>query len=254
MRSFIKNIVPYGIVNWWIHRRKANVLSLESLRADFNKKAILLEDGGRFLCRWKFRLPCLDDATEQTSFDHHYVYHPAWAARILAKNKPACHYDIGSSLAFVSLVSAFFSVKFFDYRPAPLTLSGLSCGHADLLSLPFEDASIGSLSCMHVVEHVGLERYGDAFDPQGDIKAMSELIRVLKPGGALLFVVPLGERAIIQYNAHRIYTYTQVISFFSSLNLKSFAFIKDNGAFIEHASCNDTTGQRYGCGCFYFTK
>jgi hypothetical protein len=31
---------------------------------------------------------------------------------------------------------------------------------------------------MHVVEHVGLGRYGDLMDPDGDLKAMRELRRV----------------------------------------------------------------------------
>jgi len=45
---------------------------------------------------------------------------------------------------------------------------------------------------MNVVEHVGLGRYGEPLDPEGDIKAMRELRRVLAPGGSLLFVVPVG--------------------------------------------------------------
>ncbi|SFL46991.1 protein of unknown function, DUF268 [Desulfomicrobium norvegicum] len=254
LKKLLKVFLPYGLVRMYQRRGEFPSMSDIDFQQNFAEKSSLLQDCGRFVCKWEDRLPCLGDATAQTGFDYHYIYHPAWAARILAKNKPDCHYDIGSSLAFVSLVSAFFPVRFFDYRPAPLTLWDLSCGHANLLCLPFEDASIGSLSCMHVVEHVGLERYGDTFDPQGDIKAMRELIRVLKPGGTLLFVVPLGEHAIIQYNAHRIYTYSQVLSFFSSLNLKSFAFVKDDGVFVQRASCEDTVGQRYGCGCFYFSK
>ena len=43
---------------------------------------------------------------------------------------------------------------------------------------PFGDRSVPSLSCLHVVEHVGLGRYGDPLDPQGSIKAMRELQRV----------------------------------------------------------------------------
>ncbi len=31
---------------------------------------------------------------------------------------------------------------------------------------------------MHVVEHVGLGRYGDPLDPDGDLKAIAELKRV----------------------------------------------------------------------------
>ncbi|MGA2030503.1 MAG: DUF268 domain-containing protein, partial [Verrucomicrobiota bacterium] len=77
------------------------------------------------------------------------------------------------------MVSAFVPVKFYDYRPADLHLDNLACEHADLQALPFADCGIQSISCMHVVEHVGLGRYGDPLDPNGDLKAMNELERVL---------------------------------------------------------------------------
>src|SRR5690554_5750635 len=134
--------------------------------------------------------PCLHDKTSNTYFDRHYVYHPAWAARIVAKNRPEKHVDISSTLHFCSILSAFVPVDFYDYRPASLILSQLSSLSADLSSLPFEDDSILSLSCMHTVEHVGLGRYGDPLDYDGDIKAINELKRVLARGGHLLFVVP----------------------------------------------------------------
>ena len=101
--------------------------------------------------------------------------------------------------------------------PRPLTLGNLRCKRADLTSLPFADESVDSLSCMHVVEHIGLERYGDPFSPQGDIAAMRELARVLGRGGRLLFAVPIGGVAKIHYNAHRIYTYSAVLEAFGFL-------------------------------------
>src|SRR5690606_27505363 len=62
--------------------------------------------------------PCLNDNTTNTYFDRHYVYHPAWAARIVAKNRPEKHVDISSTLHFCSILSAFVPVDFYDYRPA----------------------------------------------------------------------------------------------------------------------------------------
>jgi hypothetical protein len=61
---------------------------------------------------------------------------------------------------------------------------------------------------MHVIEHIGLGRYGEALDPDGDLKAIRELVRVLAAGGNLLVVVPVG-RPRIQFNAHRIYDYVE---------------------------------------------
>lgn len=39
----------------------------------------------RFDISWWHQYPFLFDASENTEFDHHYIYHPAWAARIVKK-------------------------------------------------------------------------------------------------------------------------------------------------------------------------
>lgn len=197
--------------------------------------------------------PCLSDKITKTPFDQHYIYHPAWAARILAKTKPAYHVDFSSILSFGSIVSAFIPIKFYDYRPADLKLSNWESGFADLNNLPFDDNSQASISCMHTVEHIGLARYGDGLDPQGDLKAIEELKRIVMPGGDLLFVTPVG-KSRIEFNAHRIYSYEQVINYFSPFKLMEFSLIPDEGGIIENASLDLVKEQQYGCGCFWFKK
>lgn len=201
--------------------------------------------------------PQIYDKTANTGFDAHYIYHPAWAARVLAKTRPVEHIDISSSLTFSTMLSAFIPVRFYDYRPAKISLSGLSSGHADLLALPFESNSVTSLSCMHTIEHIGLGRYGDEVDPDGDLKAIKELKRVLAPSGDLIFVVPLGIPRIV-FNAHRIYSYDQIMSYFSDLKLQEFSLIPDNardiGSMITNATKEVADRQIYGCGLFWFKK
>jgi hypothetical protein len=209
----------------------------------------------RFPLRWSERFPCLGEATAATNFDAHYIYHPAWAARILAQTKPEFHIDISSSLTFCSIVSAFVPVKFYDYRPANLKLGGLETGQADLLKLPFADNSVKSLSCMHTIEHIGLGRYGDPIDPTGDLKAMAELTRVLSPGGNLLFVVPIGQ-AKLMFNAHRIYSYQMIVDAFKNLKLKNFTLIPSSNKLQPNfeATKEDSDKENYACGCFWFVK
>lgn len=198
----------------------------------------------------------LADRTRQTFYDRHYVLHPAWAMRVLMNTRPAEHVDIASTLHFCTLASAVLPVRFYDYRPAQLQVSGLTSEAADLTALPFADRSIHSLSCMHVVEHVGLGRYGDPMDPLGDTRAMAELTRVLAPGGSLLFVVPVG-RPRICFNAHRVYSFEQVIAGFKDLHLREFTLIPDaHGAvcYIPGASAQRVAQEEYGCGCFWFQR
>jgi SAM-dependent methyltransferase len=256
-KSLLKSLlrkVPLAAVSYhWLRRQKAKL----GLRRDFRAFAQLsLSRPARLPLNWADRLPYLEDRTATTSFDRHYVYHTSWAARALARTRPACHVDISSSLYFCGIVSAFVPVKFYDYRPADLELSNLTSDAADLTALPFADRSIESLSCMHVVEHIGLGRYGDPLDPDGDLKAMSELARVLAPGGSLLFVVPVG-KPLIRFNGHRIYAYEQIVSSFSELELAEFALIPDDpaqGGLVMGATKELADAQDYGCGCFWFRR
>src|SRR4051812_18760932 len=85
----------------------------------------------RFSISWDDRVPCVDDRTAGCGFDRHYIYHTAWAARVLAGHRPARHLDISSSLYFCSIVSAFVPVEYYEYRPADLRLDNLNVASAD---------------------------------------------------------------------------------------------------------------------------
>jgi predicted SAM-dependent methyltransferase len=206
--------------------------------------------------QWKRRFPVLHEKRGNTSFDRHYIYHSAWAARVLAKLKPAKHIDISSSLFFNVIASAFTPIECYEYNPVKIALSNFDIKKGDVTRLPFEDNSIKSLSCMHVVEHIGLGRYGDKLDPDGDLKAMKELTRVLARSGSLLFVVPVG-KSEIRFNSHRVYSYDQVINSFNHLKLVEFAFISEkdtHNTLILNPEKEFTENENYGCGCFWFKK
>lgn len=54
----------------------------------------------------------------------------------------------------------------------------------------FDPASFDVVIAVSVVEHIGVGRYGDVVDPDGDIKVMKYLKRWLKPDGVLYMDVP----------------------------------------------------------------
>jgi hypothetical protein len=229
---------------------------LKKFDAEFHIFQSLNKKNSRFPCHWADRYPCLEDATANTDYNRHYVLHPAWAMRILAKTKPDLHFDISSTLRFVAQLSCILPVKHYDYRPPLLSIDNLECGQVNLMDLPFPDNSIKSLSCMHAIEHIGLGRYGDPLDSDGDIKAASELARVLAFDGNLLFVVPVGSSKIA-FNAHRIYSYRQALDLFPTLQINQYALIPDShdtGDILYNASEALTDSQFEGCGCFWFIK
>jgi SAM-dependent methyltransferase len=236
-----------------LSRRQNAMIGFRQEFAEFSK---LLEGARGVALDQNEAYPCLDDRTSETGFDRHYVYHPAWAARIVARIKPEVHVDISSTLHFATIVSAFVRVAFYDFRPAPLVLPNMSSEPADLTNLHFDSDSVASLSCMHVIEHIGLGRYGDPFDVDGDGKAARELSRVLAKDGHLIVAMPVG-RPRIQFNAHRVYSHEQVLDLFSGLRLVEHALIPDGAVesgMVQNPSAELINAQNYGCGCYVFSK
>jgi hypothetical protein len=201
--------------------------------------------------------PMLFDKRKLEPFDPHYLYHTAWASRVLSKIKPKIHYDFASDLRFVTITSSFIKIVQYNLSIPTIKLNNLEFRSTDLTKMRnIKSNSLKSVSCMHVVEHIGLGRYGDKINPSGDKMAINELIRVLAPGGNLLFVTPVGKCKIF-FNAHRVYAYEDILKFFSSLTLKEFSFIGDNGFYsgLELSPrINRIANHNYGCGCFWFKK
>ena len=198
-------------------------------------------------------LPVLDEATATTQFDPHYTYLDGWAASRVAAARPREHVDVASRLSFAVGLGAFVPVTFIDRRPVEIELDGFRPLAGDLLELPYPDRSVASLSCLHVIEHVGLGRYGDPLDPLGTLRAARELQRVLAPGGMLLLGVPVGRRRV-RFNAHRVHDPVDVVAMFPELRLVGFAAVDDAGHFTPAADPADYAQAEYACGCYEFTR
>ncbi len=69
-----------------------------------------------------------------------------------------------------------------DYLSADLD-SPLAMRHFDITDIPFPDRSFDVILCSHVLEHVDDDR-----------RAMGELLRILRPGGWALVLVPIDYR------------------------------------------------------------
>ena len=197
--------------------------------------------------------PCLADQLPTTPFDPHYFYQGNWLARRLAEAKPRQHVDIGSSVLAIGVLSAHVPTIFLDYRPLMVRQSGLTCVAADISRLPFADQSVSSLSCLHVVEHIGLGRYGDRLDADGARKAVTELQRVVDRGGHLYLTTPIGRERVC-FNAHRVFAPATIVSWFTQMTLTSFSYVSDDGALIENVSPSDVPRLEYGCGFFEFRR
>ena len=197
--------------------------------------------------------PMLAERTTTTGIDRHYFYQGVWAARCLRAQGPENHFDVGSSAEFVGILTAFMPVHFIDIRPLDVSIPNLTNVAGTILALPFEDRTIGSMTCLHVAEHIGLGRYGDPLDSQGTEKAAKELQRVVGTGGRLYVSVPAG-RSRTQFNAHRVFGINDFVAMFSELQLVSFSILDDDGVFHEGVSTSGWDDQEFACGMFHFTR
>jgi SAM-dependent methyltransferase len=197
--------------------------------------------------------PCLTDRVKATPFDPHYFFQAAWLARRVHQAVPPFHVDIGSSVMMINVLSASAKTIFVDYRPLRVQLSNLLPLGGDIVRLPFRSGAIASLSCLHVIEHVGLGRYGDPINPVGSQLAAAELQRVLQPGGRLFLSVPVGRERVC-FNAHRVFSPSTIRAFFPELQLKSFSLVDDSGQLHEGVPLEAAVKLDYGCGLFEFVK
>lgn len=197
--------------------------------------------------------PCLVDWVASTPFDPHYFYQGAWLARNLSTRPAALHVDVGSSVMMLSVLTAWAPTAFVDVRPLRAGIEGLFPIAGTLAGLPFADRSVTSLSCLHVIEHVGLGRYGDPLDPAGARAAAAELARVLAPGGRLYLSTPVGRERVC-FNAHRVFSPMTIRDWFSGFHLASFSYVDDSGDFRVEQASTAATGLEYGCGMFIFER
>jgi hypothetical protein len=131
--------------------------------------------------------------------------------------------------------------------------SGLNCVAADINRLPFADHSVSSLSCLHVIEHIGLGRYGDPINVDGARLAAQELQRVIGADGKLYLSTPIGRERVC-FNAHRVFAPATIVSWFSQLRLTGFAYVSDDGRLHDKTSPERVPQLDYGCGFFEFQR
>lgn len=202
---------------------------------------------------WHDTFPQLSDAVRATPFDPHYFYQGCWLARRLARSAPSQHVDVGSSVLMIGVLSAHVATVFVDYRPLQTHLPDLTSVGGDITRLPFADRSLASLSCLHVIEHIGLGRYGDPLDAAGASRAASELQRTVAEGGRLYLSTPIGRERVC-FNAHRVFSPSTIQSMFAELRLAEFSYVDDEGVLHQSASPQQVPTMEYGCGFFEFVR
>jgi SAM-dependent methyltransferase len=203
---------------------------------------------------WELRPALKDRFASAGNLDAHYFRQDLWVASRIISTRPPVHVDVGSRFdGFVAQLSLVVPVEMVDIRPLNHGLDTVRFRQGNICSLPYPDRSVASLSSLHVLEHIGLGRYGDPLDPKGSEKALQELMRVLAPGGVLYVSVPIG-RARVCFNAHRVFDPEFVIGQLSELTLVEFIGIDDHGRFLEGVDPVTLRSADFGLGIYEFNR
>lgn len=251
-KRFLKTLQLFGInPKYTLNTFRAIPYFVRSIFA-YKRSAI----GSAFRLRLKHLYPILDDVHKPAgTIQNHYFFQDLWAAKKVFLVRPSMHVDIGSRIdGFVSHLLLFMPVDVIDIRPIQSKVEGLNFIQGDARDLDmFSPDSVESLSSLHAIEHFGLGRFGDFVDADGWRKAISEMIRILKPGGRLYFSVPIGiER--VEFNAHRIFSPLTILESFAEISLVSFGVVDDKNCFFETADPFSYEAATYACGLFEFFK
>jgi SAM-dependent methyltransferase len=208
--------------------------------------------------------PCLTDRRAQSGVTRGaraYFHQDLHVAQMIHANAPTLHVDVGSLVGgFVAHVAAFRPIEVLDIRPSDIVAKNITFGQRDLMEeRPDMDGYTDSLSCLHVLEHFGLGRYGDEVDYDGYRKGWENLYRMLRPGGKLYFSVPIGPQRI-EFDAHRIFSVPFLVGMIDrKYRIDSFAYVDDEGVLVRDADATGTAAQnsfgcQHGCGIFELTK
>jgi SAM-dependent methyltransferase len=208
-----------------------------------------IETNLKFRTSWRLFSPHFTDNLKVTPLEPIYFYQDCWGVEKICQIKPMRHVDVGSSVKTMAILSRWVPVTFLDIRRPDLTLEGLDCREGNILELPFPSESLDCVSSLCVVEHIGLGRYGDALDPFGSEKAIAELKRVVRPGGHLIFSVPVDDANQVCFNAHRTFTRDAVLGLMAGFTLKEEKYIYGRMLTDSYQSASG-----FGTGLYHFQK
>ena len=213
--------------------------------------------------------PCLFDKGEQGgNASGHYFWQDLVVAQRIYLHNPESHLDIGSRIdGFVAHVASFRCLDVLDIRPVTNIIPNVSFVQGDI-SDPSLSKSLrvyDSVSCLHVLEHCGLGRYGDKLDLIGHEKAAKVISSLVSNNGRLYLSTPIGTQRI-EFNAHRVFSPLTIVQLFEKfgLYLSYLSIIDDRGNLIASQSIDDSKSKKfinlleydglYGCGVFEFVK
>src|SRR3989339_677838 len=114
-------------------------ISLHKYFSNEFKKYQKINNNKNFTLSKEYLKLCLFDKTDNTPLDPLYILQDSWCAKKIFENRPKHHYDIGSSVEMVGIISQFVPTTMIDIRPIDLELNNLYFKKGNILNLPIDN-------------------------------------------------------------------------------------------------------------------
>lgn len=191
-----------------------------------------------------------------------YFHQDLYIARKIFENQPLRHIDVGSRIdGLIAHIATFRKVEVIDVRPVNSKVKNISFIQADMSAVLNSELEniCDSLSSTFAIGHFGLGRYGDRLDPQGHVKGLENLQKMVRVGGFLYLSVPIGPHKV-EFNSHRIFSMNWLLGVFQThYELAEFSYVDDFGELHEDVTLDpemiqSNCGCKYGAGIFILQK
>jgi len=207
--------------------------------------------------------PCLHERyTEAGITKSEYFWQDLIVARWIHEAKPERHVDVGSRTdGFVAQ----------NVRPITTEIPGVTFRQADLMNTAamstWQDGNArgwgycDSLSCLHVLEHFGLGRYGEPIDTNGYKTGFANLAALVRSGGRFYLSTPIGQERV-EFNANWVFDPATILKLADAqgLRLERFSVFNPRTGLreIHDAELKETlvvlASEHYNLGIFVFTR
>lgn len=108
-------------------------------------------------------------------------------------------------------------------------INDLNCIVGDIRETNFQDSFFDIVLAVSTIEHIGLGRYGDITDKEGDVNTMKEIKRIMTNEGILLMTLPFGIKSISKL--HRVYDQNSLIVLLEDFNVEKIEYFQKTDLF-----------------------
>lgn len=110
-----------------------------------------------------------------------------------------------------------------------------------------------SVSCLHVIEHIGLGKYGDKIEFEGHLRSIERLKEACRPGCDVYISFPIARKHGVYFNSGRKLNGVEMLQFIKNCGFEvvRMGLVSGRiGDFIDDCTIDDLRAETEGCAVF----